>query len=100
MKKKEDNKVRVKFERDSSLTLAHYESLNFPVNTIFEINFLTKGLGYAKIYAEFTQVNFDIYECTSSGEVIEDGLRTGIIIKQEIAERLYEGDWRIYSKLE
>ncbi len=98
MTREEYDRRRVRFEVDPSITLEYYQRQSFPVNTVFEVNYFNRGVGFAKVGAEFAQIFFDIIECTSSGKVIKGGLRSGSVKKSEIAERLHEGDWRIYSK--
>jgi len=73
------------------------KSVFFPEGTIFKVKRLTGGETFAKITCEFAQIHFDIRECDEKGEFVRFGRRMGSVHRTEIAERLYEGDWKTIS---
>jgi len=70
-------------------------SLHLPENAIFEIYTLTDNLVYAKITASFENLFFDITQTTEDGKIVRCPLYVNSITKSAIAERIYQGDWRI-----
>jgi hypothetical protein len=97
------------------MTTSEYESLKrFPVNhsasfteylktlhcaenTIFECYTLSNTVKYIRITNQFEGVLFDIKECTPGGDSVRCPYMRNSNRKEEIAERLYDGDWRLYS---
>jgi hypothetical protein len=66
----------------------------FDVKTVFKAKTLWGEEKLVKITCEFAQIHFDIRECDEKGEFVRFGYRIGSVHKKEIAERLYEGDWK------
>jgi hypothetical protein len=58
-------------------------------------NIIAGGEGYVKITCEFANMLFDTKECNENGNLIRFGCRMGSVKKSEIAERIYEGDWKL-----
>ncbi len=69
----------------------------FPQETIFMAYTWYDEIRYVKITCEFAQIHFDLYECNADGQILKYGCRMGSVHKNEIAERLFEGDWIIYK---
>ena len=71
--------------------------LQFPENLIIECYTLTNSIKYAQIKDKSEGRFFDIIECSSEGHPVPSPYKRENISKHEIAERLYEGDWRIFE---
>ncbi len=76
------------------------DKIQFAENTIFLAYTMRGKQKMVKITSEFAQIHFDIRECNNKGEFVRFGYRRGSIHKNEIAERLYEGDWKIVKSPE
>jgi len=73
------------------------EKITLPQETIFIAYTWSGNMRYVKITCEFAQIHFDLYECNPEGQPLKYGYRKGSVHKNEIAERLFEGDWKIYK---
>jgi len=73
------------------------EKMSFPQDTIFKAYTYNGKIRFVRITCEFAQIHFDLRECSKNGEPLKYGYRRGSVHKNEIAERLYEGDWIIYK---
>lgn len=71
------------------------ERLWLEEDAVFEVHTMQNTLMRLKITASYGDLLFDLKECTPSGEQVYRGYWRGSVQKTQIAERLYEGDWRI-----
>ncbi len=88
---------RNRFEVNNSVDFTEFlKSLHFTDKTIFECNTLSNTIKYLRISSQFYGMLFDLLECTSTGEPVRCPYKRGSTSKEEIAERLIAGDWRLY----
>ncbi|MCC5944158.1 MAG: hypothetical protein JJT94_04435 [Bernardetiaceae bacterium] len=90
---------RKRFKRNFKVDFDTFaERIDLPIDTIFQAYTIYGKLKFVKITCEFAQIHFDIKECTPTGDAVRFGYRRNSIHKKEIAERIYEGDWKIHTK--
>jgi hypothetical protein len=93
---REEYEKRKRYERNFDCDFETFANrVYFPENTIFKTLTWWGEEKYIKITCEFAQIHFDIRECDKNGEFVRFGYRKGSIHKNEIAERIYEGDWKL-----
>lgn len=73
------------------------KTLHFPENVIFECYTLSENIKYVHIKNSFEGMFFDIVECNPEGGPVRFPYKRGSTRKEEIAERLYLGDWRFFK---
>ena len=87
-----------RFEVSHNSTFEEFNrNLRFSENVIFECNTIHNTIKYVRIKCHLEFILFDMIECTASGGDVRCPYKRGSTRKSEIAERLYEGDWRIYK---
>lgn len=73
------------------------KTLHFSENVIFECYTLSERITYVQIKNSFEGIFFDIVECSPEGNPVRCPYKRGSTRKEEIADRLYEGDWRFFK---
>ena len=71
------------------------QSIRIGKDTMLEIYSINNSLIYAKITDEFSNLLFDVKETDRNGEPVRHPLYANMLSKNQIAERIYKGDWRI-----
>ncbi len=69
--------------------------LQLAPETMFQIYTLHNRLIFAKITETFENTLFDIKETDSAGTPVPRPLYANCLTKTQIAERIYQGDWRV-----
>jgi hypothetical protein len=72
-----------------------FNSLQLKEDLIIECYTVSNNIKYAQIKSSFEGTFFDIVECSPEGQPVSSPYIREKISKHEIAERLYEGDWRL-----
>jgi hypothetical protein len=73
------------------------DRLELSENAILECYTLSNNIKYAQLKGVFEGKFFDIVECSPEGHPVSSPYVREKISKHEIAERLYEGDWRLIN---
>ena len=98
---REECEKRERFERNFDCDFETFANrVYFQEGTIFVAKTWWNTEKYIKITCEFAQIHFDIKECDEKGELVRCGYRMGSVHKNEIAERLFEGDWKLLEQPE
>lgn len=69
-------------------------NLRFSETTIFECNTLQNTIRYVRIKSHLEMMLFDIVECNAKGDAVRCPYTRPSTRKEEIAQRLFKGDWR------
>jgi len=94
---REEYNKRERFETNFDCDFDTFaERINLPIGIMFLAKTIWGSEKLVKVQCEFAQIHFDIRECDETGEPLKYGYRRGYLHKREIAERLFEGDWKIY----
>jgi hypothetical protein len=94
----EEYKQLKRFDTGTHRSFEDYcQSLSLSDNTIFECYTLSNTIRYVGIAAQFEGLFFDIRECSPDGQPVRCPYRRNNTRKEEIAERLYRGDWRLFT---
>jgi len=73
------------------------KSLRLTGKELFECYTISNNIKYVHITSSFNGKLFDILECTNEGKPVRCPYKRGMTHKEEIADRLFEGDWRLYN---
>ena len=97
---REEYNKRERFETNFDCDFETFVSrIYFDVNTVFRAKTWWGEEKLIKITCEFAQIHFDVQQCDEKGEPVRYGYRRGSLHKKEIAERLFEGDWKAVNYL-
>ena len=88
----------LRFENIENIDFDSFKTkLQISSNTMFQIYTIYNQLVYAKVTDEFENLLFDIKQTTPEGEIVPRPLYANSLTKNQIAERIYQGDWRVYN---
>jgi hypothetical protein len=90
-----------RFPVTNSLPFDQFVSaLKIKVNQIFVCYDMGENIRYLKITNALDNICFDTLECTPNGDYVRYPYKKGGVKRYEIAERLYDGDWKIVENTE
>ncbi len=84
------NEISVDFE-------TFCQRLRIEKEQMFEVYTLDNELIFIKATDSFENILFDIKQTDQKGNVIKKGIYANSVTTRQIAERLYEGNWRFYK---
>ncbi len=73
----------------------YFNKLKLEIGQLFMCYDMGNQIRFVKVVEAIDNICFDVLECSSDGNYVRCPYKKGNIKRYEIAERLYEGDWRL-----